>query len=88
MWNFLCICVWCVFGGDVCCSGTMPELLFVAKPAPSRTRVHDVLGVVCLQVVDALDSIPGLPKVTPVFVSLDPHRDSLTQMKHYKQGRP
>ena len=52
------------------------------------TRVHDVLVVVCLQVVDALDSIPGLPKVTPVFVSLDPHRDSLTQMKHYKQGRP
>ncbi len=39
-----------------------------------------------LQVLEILDATPGVPKVTPVFVSLDPNRDSLAQMKHYKQG--
>ena len=37
------------------------------------------------KVVSALEEESDLPPVTPVFISLDPHRDTVAQMKHYMQ---
>lgn len=35
------------------------------------------------EVLQKLDATPGAPAVKPLFVSLDPRRDSLRQLKHY-----
>lgn len=32
------------------------------------------------------DAQPGMPKVTPVFISIDPHRDTYTKVKEYLKG--
>lgn len=54
--------------------------------SPDDTPPWSCASLVLVQVLELLDATPGLPKVTPVFISLDPNRDSLTQMKHYQQG--
>lgn len=37
------------------------------------------------KVVQALDAQKNLPKLTPIFVTLDPHRDTVAQMAAYRK---
>ncbi|EWM26726.1 sco1 family protein [Nannochloropsis gaditana] len=38
------------------------------------------------KILDSLDREPNLPVVRPVFISVDPDRDNVGQLRHYAQG--
>lgn len=38
------------------------------------------------RILDLLDKDRGAPPVRPVFISVDPDRDNVAQMRHYAQG--
>ncbi len=38
------------------------------------------------KILDALDKERGMPPVRPVFISVDPDRDNVAQLRHYAQG--
>ncbi len=38
------------------------------------------------KILDLLDKERGLPMVRPVFISVDPDRDNVGQLRHYAQG--
>lgn len=38
------------------------------------------------RILDLLDKERGAPPVRPVFISVDPDRDNVAQLRHYAQG--
>ena len=41
--------------------------------------------VSCMSSSDVIASLPNMPPITPVFISIDPRRDTPTRLKEYKK---
>lgn len=85
----VCMCVYallCVC--DVCMCVHVSALVCVCGVCACVCEAALCVFVcVCRQALTMLDAQTNLPKVTPIFISLDPHRDTVDQMHTYAQGR-